>query len=172
MEVEEFAPHVSADEGVEVGGRGDDAPGGPGSVGGNDLAVVLRRLLSWVVIVAVDVGLLELGAGRQGGPLKAQRPVNLLLELVFVGFARGRLDHQGHGYVVRVGIPVLGTGIEEQRRIIFRVILIQVSKQLLRWGCLCGVLKNRVLEARILREVNGHPWVFPDMVNNLRKLFT
>jgi hypothetical protein len=61
--IEEIAAHVAADEGIEVRGRGDYAPGGPGPGGGYELADVFGRAFGDVV--AVYVGFLELGAGKE-----------------------------------------------------------------------------------------------------------
>ena len=41
-----------------------------------------------VVVVAVNVGLLQVRSPREGGLLEAERPVHLLLELAVVGSVR------------------------------------------------------------------------------------
>ena len=58
----------------------------------------------------MDVGPFQVRSLWEGGLIQAERAVDLLTELAFVGAFRGRLDHQGHGYVVRVGILVSGPG--------------------------------------------------------------
>jgi DNA-binding response OmpR family regulator len=94
----------------------------------------------------VDEGLPQVGAAGQGGLSQPERPVDPLSELLLVARACGRLDHQGHGYVIGVGIFVLGTGIEAQGRIM----VIDVSEQLLRRGRFRGTVPQRFLEVIVL----------------------
>jgi hypothetical protein len=64
---EEVAADVAADEVVEVGGRGYDASGCEEPAGGDQLAYVLLGKFGGVVVVAVDVGLLQVRSSREGG---------------------------------------------------------------------------------------------------------
>ena len=77
----------------------------------------ITSLMSWgtivgVLVVAVDLGLLQVLAPREGGFLETEGSVDLLLELAVISSVRGRLHHQGHDHVVRVGVLVSGARTE------------------------------------------------------------
>ena len=105
--IEELAAHVAADECVEIGGVETMPPEAQNHPDGEHLAHILGRLLGGIIVVAVDEGLPQIGAAGQAGLFQPKRPVDPLPELLLVARACGRLDHEGHGYVVRVGILVL-----------------------------------------------------------------
>ena len=108
--------HISADEVVEVFRRRDDPARCPGPLGIGDVGEVL--VLAFAVdLVAVDVRLRQLGAGRQRRVVQAQWFEHLLRQHVGVALTRRRLDHQADDDVVGVGVVVFRTGRELERLI-------------------------------------------------------
>ena len=86
----------------------------------------------------------------EAGLRQPERPVDLLLELLFVRLTGRVLDHQTYGDVVRVGVLVPRTRLENQR------LILHVGEELSGPRRILGAVPQRRQEILIFSEV-GQP---------------